>query len=67
MAESASRSVWYLDSGASFHMIRDNEFFSDLEERYLKMHIEMGDDGRYIETGIGTITFHRESGKNHFN
>ena len=25
------------------------------------MLIEMGDDGRYNMTGIGTITFHRES------
>ena len=25
------------------------------------MHIEMGDDGRYNATGIGTITFERES------
>ena len=27
------------------------------------MHIEMGDDGRYSTTEIGTITFQRESGK----
>jgi hypothetical protein len=27
------------------------------------MHIEMGDDGRYNATNIGTITFQRESGK----
>jgi hypothetical protein len=27
------------------------------------MHIEMGDDGRYSLTGIGTITFHRDLGK----
>ena len=27
------------------------------------MHIEMGDDGRYSATGIGTITFQRQSGK----
>ena len=27
------------------------------------MHIEMGNDGRYNATGIGTITFERESGK----
>ena len=27
------------------------------------MHIEMGDDGRYSATSIGTITFERESGK----
>ena len=27
------------------------------------MHIEMGDDGWYSATGIGTITFQRDSGK----
>ena len=54
--------VWYLDSGASFHMTGDKELFSDLEEKDLQMHIEMGDDGRYNATGIGTITFERESG-----
>jgi hypothetical protein len=63
MASSALGSMWYLDSGASFHMMGDKELFSDLEERNLKMHIEMGDDGRYSATGIGTITFQRESGK----
>jgi hypothetical protein len=45
MASSALGSVWYLDSGASFHMTGDKEFFSDLEEKDLKIHIEMGDDG----------------------
>ena len=55
-------SVWYLDSGASFHMTGDKELFSDLEEKDLQMHIEMGDDGRYNVTGIGTITFEREYG-----
>jgi hypothetical protein len=37
--------VWYLDNGTSFHMMGDKEIFSDLEERDLKIHIEMGDDG----------------------
>jgi hypothetical protein len=63
IASSVLGSMWYLDSGASFHMTGDKEFFSDLEERDQKMHIEMGDDGQYSVTGIGTITFHRESGK----
>ena len=45
MASSASGSVWYLDSGASFHMTGDKESFSDLEEKDIKMHIDMGDDG----------------------
>ena len=52
-------SVWYLDSGVFFHMTRDKEFFSDLEEKDLQMHIEMGDDGRYSAT---KTTFERESG-----
>jgi hypothetical protein len=45
MTSSASGSVWYLDSGTSFHMTGDKEFFIDLEEKYLRMHIEMGNDG----------------------
>ena len=28
------------------------------------MHIEMDDDGRYSITGIGTVTFQRQSVKN---
>ena len=60
---SALGSVWYLDSDTSFHMTGDKEIFSDLEEKDLQMHIEMGDDGRYSATEIGTITFHRQSGK----
>jgi hypothetical protein len=63
MASSALESVWYLDSDASFHMTGDKESFSDLEERDLKMHIDMGDDGRYIVTSIGTITFQMDLGK----
>ena len=56
-------SVWFLESGASFHMIRDKYFFSDLDEKDLGVHIEMGDDGRHSVTGIETISFERDSGK----
>ena len=45
LVSSAMGSVWYLDSGASFHMTGDKDIFSDLEEKDLQMHIEMGDDG----------------------
>ncbi len=31
--------------------------FSDLEEKYFNMHIDMGDEERYNMTRIGTITF----------
>eukprot|EP00253_Pinus_taeda_P013612 PITA_13612 len=54
---------WFLDSGASFHMTGDRDLFSDLKDKDLGVHIEMGDDGRYSATGIGTISFERESGK----
>ena len=57
MVSSAFGSVWYLYSGASFHMTGDKELFSDLEEKDLQMHIEMGNDERYSATEIGTITF----------
>ena len=50
-------SVWFLDSGASFHMTGDRDLFSDLDEKDLGVHIEMGDDGRYSATGIETISF----------
>jgi hypothetical protein len=63
MASSSLGSVWYLDSGASFHMTGDKDLFSDLEEKDPKIHIEMGGDGRYSAIGIGAITFQRDSGK----
>ena len=56
-------SMWFLDSGASFHMTGDQDLFTNLDEKYLGVHIEMGDDGRYSVTSIGTISFERESGK----
>ena len=39
MLSSALGSVWYLDSGTSFHMTGDKELFSDLEEKDLHMNI----------------------------
>ena len=38
------------------------ELFSDLEEKDLQMHIEMGDDRKYSVTGLSTINFQREHG-----
>ena len=63
LVSSVMGSVWFLDSGASFHMTGDKYLFSDLDEKDLAVHIEMGDDGRFNVTGIETISFERESGK----
>jgi len=62
MVSSIMGNIWYLDSGASFHMISDKELFSDLEEKDLEMHIKMGDDGKYSVTRLGKITFQKEHG-----
>lgn len=56
MASSMIGSVWYLDSGASFHMTSDKELFTDLEEKYLHTHIEISGNGKYNVTIFGTIT-----------
>eukprot|EP00253_Pinus_taeda_P005132 PITA_05132 len=53
---------WYLDSGASFYMTDDKSLFNTLEEKDLKMHIEMGDDGKYNVLGVGMVAFQREHG-----
>jgi len=55
-------SEWYLDSGASYHMIGNKEYFSSLKEKNLKLHIEFGCYGMYSTKGIGTITFKSKSG-----
>eukprot|EP00253_Pinus_taeda_P020501 PITA_20501 len=55
-------SIKYLDIGASFHMTRDKRLFSTLEEKDLKMCIDMGDDKRYNVLGVGTVVFQREHG-----
>eukprot|EP00253_Pinus_taeda_P023402 PITA_23402 len=54
--------ICYLDSGAPFHMTRDKNLFNDLEEKYLKMCIEMGDDRRYSVSGMVMVSFQREHG-----
>eukprot|EP00253_Pinus_taeda_P029161 PITA_29161 len=48
--------------GASFHMKGDKSLLSTLEEKDLKMGIEMGDDGNYIFSRVGMVAFQREHG-----
>ena len=62
MVSSMMGCVWYIDNGASFHMTSDKILFSALEEKDLKMRIEMGDNGKYNVLGVGTVSFKREHG-----
>ena len=54
--------MWYIDSEASFHMIENKEYFSELKEKDMQFHIELGDDGKYMTRGVGTISFERDFG-----
>ena len=63
MAGTKSNNVWYVDSGASFHMTGQKRFFKDLQEGGLNLHVELGDDAQYQAQGVGTVSFQRESGK----
>jgi hypothetical protein len=49
--------VWYLDSGASCHMIEAHELFSSLMERDSGVHVELGDDAKYAMKGEGIVLF----------
>eukprot|EP00253_Pinus_taeda_P030237 PITA_30237 len=62
MVSSMMGCVWYLDSGASFHTTGDKSLFNALEEKDLKMRIEMGDDERYSVSRVSTVAFQREHG-----
>ena len=53
---------WFLDSGASFHMTNDKSLFSSLEEKDLRMCLEMGDDEMFSVSRVGTVSFQREHG-----
>lgn len=52
MGSTGRGSVWYLDSSVSFHMTKNKELFINLEEKDLKLHIELGDDGMYSTMGL---------------
>eukprot|EP00253_Pinus_taeda_P008723 PITA_08723 len=52
LVSSVMGSVWFLETGASFHMTGDRDLFSNLDEKDLGVHIEMGNDGRYSATGL---------------
>ena len=62
MVSSMVGSGWFLDSGASFHMISDKTLFSTLEEKDLQILIGMGNDEKYSVSGVGTVIFQREHG-----
>jgi hypothetical protein len=44
-------------------MIGHKEFFTEMQEGGVNLHINLADDRCYKEQGIGIVSFKRESGK----
>jgi hypothetical protein len=57
-----TRSAWYLESGASYHMIEAWDIFNSMTEKDSGIHVELGDDAKYVMKGEGTILFQLKSG-----
>jgi hypothetical protein len=57
-----SRSVWYLDNGASFHMMGTHDFFTRCSETKLYLQVELGTLSKFGVEGVGTMRFQLESG-----
>eukprot|EP00253_Pinus_taeda_P023365 PITA_23365 len=55
----AYSSIWYVDSGASRHMTRVREYFSELSEGDTDMEVVLGDDNIVRGVSVGALTFDR--------
>ena len=53
--------IWYIDSGASSHIIGIQEHFSNLRDTEVRIDITLGDNRVVTVAGIGTISFRREN------
>jgi hypothetical protein len=56
----SSTGIWYIDSGASRHMIGVREYFTELT-KIGDLEVVLGDDSVVKAVGSGTISFQRES------
>jgi hypothetical protein len=52
-----TRSVCYVDNGASHYMIEAQDLFNSLIENDSRIHVELDDDAKYVMKGEGTILF----------
>ena len=55
-----SSRAWFIDSGASCHMIIVRENFTSLLEDYIYLEVVLGDNSKVKEKDMGTISFQRE-------
>jgi hypothetical protein len=51
------RNAWYVDSGASRDMTSTRELFSSVTKQDSRVHVELGDDAKYLVAEVGTTPF----------
>eukprot|EP00253_Pinus_taeda_P003147 PITA_03147 len=61
MTSSTSSEVWYIDSGASWHMTGIRECFLDYREEKMNFQIAMGNKAKCTPVGRGAIVFQTKS------
>ena len=59
LSSATTSSIWYIDSGASSHMIGDHDMLTEMSESDLEMEVVLGDDTEVSAVGRGTIRFDR--------
>jgi len=63
LARPASSEVWYIESGASWHMIGIRECFSYYQEQRMNFQITMGNKAKCTPVGRGIVVFQTEAGE----
>jgi len=63
MTSAASSEVWYIDSGALWHMTEIRECFSKYQEEKMNFPITMGNKAKCTLVGKGTIVFQTKLGE----
>jgi hypothetical protein len=63
MSSTTVSDMWFVNNGASCHMIGHKEWFTRVHEGGVNLVIELWDDRRYKAQGVGTVSFQREYGK----
>ena len=58
----ASLEIWYIDSGASAHMMGVRECFSNYQDKQMNFQITMGNKAKCTPVGRGTIIFQTKVG-----
>ena len=62
VSSSASPEIWYIDSGASAHMTKVQECFSNYQEEQMNFKITMVNKAKCATIGRGTIVFQTKNG-----